>query len=122
MFCFLSRIASSCLLDRPNVGVTALANAIPGMGALLLLNLASNDLRAEGTKLLAAALKGNQIMTELNISSNRMTCGRDISGVVALADVIPDMGAMTLLNARDNYIEGEGKRALQQAAGSRCGT
>jgi hypothetical protein len=67
-------------------------------GALSLLNLASNGICAEGTKLLAAALKGNQIMTELNISSNLMTYGSawgDLSGVVALADVIPDMGAVS---------------------------
>jgi hypothetical protein len=66
-----------------------------------LLNLASNGLCAEGTKLLAAALKGNQIMTELNISSNDMTfdiwqrAWGDRSGVFALADVIPGMGAIS---------------------------
>ena len=50
-------------------------------------DISSNDLCAEGTKLLAAALKGNQIMTELNISSNNMTFGSawgDMSGVIAL--------------------------------------
>jgi hypothetical protein len=42
-------------------------------GALLVLNLASNNLYAEGIELLAEALKGNQIMTELNVSGNKAT-------------------------------------------------
>jgi hypothetical protein len=93
-----------------------------------LLNLASTGLCAEGTKLLAAALKGNQIMTELNISSNSMTYGSawgGISGVVALADVIPDMRALSKLDVRENDINAKGKSALTKAAGvgffqSRC--
>jgi Ran GTPase-activating protein (RanGAP) involved in mRNA processing and transport len=80
------------------------------MRALSLLNLASNNLRAEGTKLLAAALKGNQVMTELNISSNR----RDISGVVALADVIPDMGALLVLSLKSNNLGAAGGKALAE--------
>jgi hypothetical protein len=78
------------------------------MGALLLLNLASNNICAEGTKLLAAALKGNQIMTKLNISSNVMTFGGtfwgDMSGIIPLADVISDMRAMTSLHVGQNNI------------------
>jgi hypothetical protein len=42
-------------------------------------------------------------------------------GSIALADAIRDMRAMTKLDARDNDIDDEGKRALQQAAGSRWG-
>jgi hypothetical protein len=87
-------------------------------GTLSLLNLASNELRAEGTKLLAAALKGNQIMTELNISSNAMTLGSgrgDISGVIALADVISDMRAMTSLNLASNKLGAEGTKIVADA-------
>jgi hypothetical protein len=55
----------------------------------------------EGTKLLAQALKENQVITNLDISSNGMTYDGneygDISGVVVLADAIPDMGALTKL-------------------------
>jgi hypothetical protein len=72
---------------------------IIGNGALSLLNLALNNLRAEGTELLAAALKGNQIITELNISSNAMALGSAwgdmASGVITRADVISDMGALS---------------------------
>jgi Ran GTPase-activating protein (RanGAP) involved in mRNA processing and transport len=92
------------------------------MGALSLLNLASNRLCAGGTKLLAAALKGNKIMTELNISWNSMTLSTlpygawgDISGVVALADVIPDMRAMTSLDLSSNEIGSEGAVCVAEA-------
>jgi hypothetical protein len=77
-------------------------------GALLVLNLASNNLFAEGIELLAEALKGNQIMTELNVSDNAATWDgkkhREMSGVIALADAIPDMRAMTSLNLANNFI------------------
>jgi Ran GTPase-activating protein (RanGAP) involved in mRNA processing and transport len=75
------------------------------MGAMTKFDISSNDLCAEGTKLLAAALKGNQNMTELNISSNSMTYGSasgDMSGVIALADVISDMGALSSLSLKSN--------------------
>ena len=45
-------------------------------------------------------------MTELNISSNSMTNGSawgDTSGVVALADVIPDMGALSTFTFSGDY-------------------
>jgi hypothetical protein len=63
------------------------------MEALLSLDMSSNCLYAEGTKLLAQALQSNQTMTSLIISSNNMTKG-GISGVVALANAIPDMRAL----------------------------
>ena len=40
-------------------GVVAIADAIPAMGALTSLNLASNYLQAEGAKLVAEAIKGH---------------------------------------------------------------
>jgi hypothetical protein len=87
-------------------GAIAIANAIKDMGALLVLNLASNNLYAEGIELLAEALQGNQIMTELNVSGNAATWDGnkhgEMSGVIALADAIPDMRALTKLNMSDN--------------------
>jgi hypothetical protein len=65
-----------------------------------MLFLEENDLRAEGGKqALAAGLKGNQRITELNTSSNKL--GRDpgynggTSGIIALADAIKGMGAIS---------------------------
>ena len=85
-------------------------------------DISSNDLCAEGTKLLAAALKGNQIVTELNIPSNNMTYGSawgDMSGIIALANVISDMGALSLLNLTDNSIGGARVKRMKEMCGSR---
>jgi hypothetical protein len=95
------------LISLGYVGLIALADT----RALLSLNLAKNSLCAEGTKLLAEMLKGNTIVTELNVSSNTMTYG-GMSGVVALADAIPDMGAMTSLNLRWNDLGVEGAKTI----------
>jgi hypothetical protein len=45
------------IICYPFTGVTALANAIPDMRALTSLNLSSNDLEAEGAKVVAEAIK-----------------------------------------------------------------
>jgi hypothetical protein len=89
-------------------GIIAIANAIPDMGALTSLDISENELHAEGTKLLAEAVKGNQIMTALNISSNYLTFdGKDhgdMTGVAVLADAMPGMGALTSLHVGKNNI------------------
>jgi hypothetical protein len=76
----------------------------------LVLSLKSNDVRAAGGKALAEGLKGNQVITELNIAGNNLgedTRGHtDMSGVIALADVIPDMGALASLDISNNSIGG----------------
>ena len=89
----------------------AIANAIPTMEALVKFTISDNALCAAGGKALAEALKGNQIMTELNIGSNYL--GKtswddaDLSGVSALANVIPTMGALSSLNLSQNRIPAE---------------
>jgi hypothetical protein len=71
--------------------------------------ISNNAIRAGGTAAIAGALKGNTILTELDLSSNQMEWNdagskRDISGVAALADAIPDMGALTkLIFGGDGY-------------------
>jgi Ran GTPase-activating protein (RanGAP) involved in mRNA processing and transport len=105
-------------------GVAILADAIKGStGALTSLGISQNYLYTEGTKLLAQALKGNQIMTALNISSNFMTFdgekNGDVSGVAALADVIPSMGALSKLDARDNHIPPAEETLLQGTCGAK---
>jgi hypothetical protein len=111
------------------VGPAAIADAIKNMGSLTKFDISMNKLYAAGATALAEGLKGNRVMTELNLAGNAM--GKDsglfnaksnMSGVTALADVLPSMGAMTRLDARKNCIDDEGKRALQQAGGSRWGT
>jgi Leucine-rich repeat (LRR) protein len=75
--------------------------------------LNSNNLQAAGGKALAEGLKGNQVITELDISSNNLGVtsgvGTDMtwgSGVIALADIIPDMGALSFLNLSENNMHG----------------
>jgi Ran GTPase-activating protein (RanGAP) involved in mRNA processing and transport len=91
-------------------GVIAISNAIPTMGALAKFNISDNKLCAPGTKTLAEALKGNQIMTELNISSNGIGLddwyneGSDMPGVEPMASAIPTMGALTSLNMSNNML------------------
>jgi hypothetical protein len=65
------------------------------MGALLILSLQSNNIEAVGGKALAEGLKGNQVITELNIADSDLAINGDMSGVIALADVIPGMGALS---------------------------
>ena len=57
--------------------------------------MSNNGLYSAGAKALAGALKGNTVMTELNIATNGM--GKtsyygdaDMSGVTALAAAIPE--------------------------------
>jgi hypothetical protein len=109
-----------------SIGPAAIADAIKYMGAMTSLNLASNQLYAEGTALLAAALKGNQIMTtELNISSNSMTYGSawgDMSGIIALADATPDIRTLTKLDINYNNIEqGEPLRFIAELCNTKGG-
>jgi Ran GTPase-activating protein (RanGAP) involved in mRNA processing and transport len=105
-------------------GAIMLAPEIAGNGSLTSLDISDNYLSAEGTKLLAEALKDNQIMTALNISSNYMTFSKaygdgdllfgDMSGVAALADAMPGMGALSVLSLKDN---GLGTKAAGEVIG-----
>ena len=100
-------------------GVIALTDAIKDMGTLLVLSLDNNSLEADGGKALAEGLKGNQVITELNIAENDLS-DEGTAAIIALADAISDMGALTKLDARLNDIDDDGKDALKKAAGSRC--
>jgi hypothetical protein len=65
---------------------------------LTTIDISSNDIRAEGGKALAAGLQGNQVIIELNISDNDLGYnsggGADTSGIIAIADAVPDMRAL----------------------------
>jgi hypothetical protein len=79
-------------------------------GALTKFDISKNDIRAAGGKVLAAGLKGNQVVIELNIADNQLgwdaNVEDDMSGIIALADIIPGMGAMTSLNLASNCLCG----------------
>jgi Ran GTPase-activating protein (RanGAP) involved in mRNA processing and transport len=99
-------------------GATMLATEIVGNGAMTKLDISSNDIRAEGGKALAAGLKGNQMITELNISNNDLGKNAeyddDTSGVIAIADAIPDMGALIKFDISSNAIGAEQEGDLQR--------
>jgi hypothetical protein len=82
----------------------------------LVLSLNSNSLGPDGGKALAEGLRGNSVIEELNIADNDLTdYGTDVSGVAAIADVIPGMGAMTSLNLASNGLGAEGAKIVAEA-------
>jgi hypothetical protein len=96
-------------------GAIALANAISDMGALSVLSLKSKSLGADGGKALAEGLKGNSVITQLSLADNQLTnYGRDMSGIIALADALPDMGALSVANVMGNKIGKEQLSKLQE--------
>ena len=96
-----------------------LSPAIGANGALVKFTISDNDLRAEGGKALAEALKDNTIMKELNIAKNNLSynahANTDTSGVIAISDAIPTMGALTSLNLANNQISVEGAKHIAAA-------
>jgi hypothetical protein len=98
-------------------GSTAVVCHCPqDMGAMTKFDISSNYVRCEGGKALAAGLKGNQVITELNISSNNLGYSSDgkgdTSGIIAIADAILDMGAMMSLNLASNRLGIKGAKII----------
>jgi Ran GTPase-activating protein (RanGAP) involved in mRNA processing and transport len=98
----------------PNMDVAFVKAFAPGLsdnGALTKFDISWNDIRAEGGKALAVGLKGNHVMTELNVAENwlgiKVDGSDDTSGIIAIADAIPDMGALLSLNLASNTIGGK---------------
>jgi hypothetical protein len=94
--------------------------------ALLVLDISANDIGAPGLKTISKALEGNATMTSLNVAKNAATnpvdtSGRidDISGVVALANAIPYMGAMASLHVGFNGIPEKEMREILAIAMSK---
>jgi Ran GTPase-activating protein (RanGAP) involved in mRNA processing and transport len=103
--------------------VQELAVGIRDNGALTKFDISKNRFYAAGAKALAEGLKCNQVMTELKLAGNSMgqrsggwDAESDMSGVIALADAIPDMGALSILNMSKNGMKGtEAGKALGDA-------
>jgi Ran GTPase-activating protein (RanGAP) involved in mRNA processing and transport len=99
-------------------GIIILADVIKDMGAMMKIDISSNCLCAAGGKALAEALKNNHVVTELSIASNYLGTADgdklDMSGVIALANAIPDMRALTKLNTSNNCMPPEQKGELQR--------
>ena len=67
---------------------------------------------------LAEGLKGNAVITELDISSNELGVDSEfepnMSGVIALANAIPNMGALSVANVMGDHIGKEQLAKLQE--------
>jgi hypothetical protein len=92
-------------------GALVISDYLDGNGALLKFDISKNSLCAAGAKAILEGLKGNQVMTELNLGGNDMgkespgMFGKpDMTGITALVDVIPEMGALSSLNLASNNI------------------
>ena len=79
-------------------------------GAMTKMDVSENRLGAEGSKAISEALKGNQTMNELNISETYPLWDgkehQDMSGVIAISNAIPTMGALATLDISDNILCG----------------
>jgi hypothetical protein len=94
------------------------------MGALTFLNLANNSLGElvppEGwTKTGGGMFRSPIVFKHADGREQKKDPGSKPKGIIAIASAIPDMGALSKLDVRQNEIRSEGQRALQQAAGSR---
>jgi hypothetical protein len=109
-------------LDTPNhnmlpvlsvTGVTALANAIPGMGALTSLNMSANGLKgAEAGKVLGDAIAANTVLKELDISGGERNLESqqcDVEFVQTFSIGLRDNGALTSLNVSNNNLTKYGR-------------
>ena len=83
-------------------------------GVLTKLNVSSNELFATGGKALAEALSGNQVLTELNLADSSLGLG-GMSGVIAISNTIPTMGALMSLNLSKNALGAEGAKYVAEA-------
>ena len=100
-----------CLLIRSAIaGVTTLADAILGMGAILSVNLLKNKIGVDQAKALASILKEHPTLkslcgnsgeeTELDMSGK----GMEAEDAIMLAPEIVDNGALSVLNLASNNL------------------
>jgi Ran GTPase-activating protein (RanGAP) involved in mRNA processing and transport len=87
-------------LHDPHPGIIVLANAIPDMRALSVLNLDDNALRLGGCKAICDALKANTTVTSLSMSDN----GFQTKSAEAIAEMLGDNGTLSSLNLSSNNI------------------
>ena len=96
------------------LGIIAICDVLPYVGRLVRFDISNNALRAEGGKVLAEALNGNKVLTELNIANNYFSAGAswnvfektDMSGVMAIIHTISTLGALKTLRMGGNGLIG----------------
>jgi Ran GTPase-activating protein (RanGAP) involved in mRNA processing and transport len=123
--CGLSREEKELDFSSQNLGAgdaVLIANDISDMWALSNVDISKNSLCASGVKVLCEALRGNKVITELNIEGNylgktspSLDAPADMTGVDALADAISNMGVLSKLNVAKNLMSGCGMQILAVA-------
>jgi hypothetical protein len=97
---------SKCNIDSD--AAQGISTGLAGNGALLHFDISHSDIRSEGGKALVEALKCNQVINTLSIAENNLSFNssgdHDMSALVALADAIPGMRALTSLNLSKNKL------------------
>lgn len=103
-------------------GAIMLAPEIVTNGALVKFDVSDNRLGAPGFKHLSDGLQGHKTLSELNVSQNYATKDNgnddgnyDLSGVIAISNAIPTMGALVKFDISINCLKAEGGKALADA-------
>ena len=99
----------NCRIDHK--GATAIAEALRGNRVLTKLDLSYNGLNAEAGRALASALRVNAVLKTLNLMYNEI----GDEGAAALASALLVNGVLTNLNLFDNSIGPTGATALADA-------
>jgi hypothetical protein len=85
------------------------------MGTLSLLNLSSNGLTRGTLKTDTRVTLSKRLGLGDKWGSKDDHYESDMQGVIALANAIPDMGAMTSLNLANNFLQAEGAKHIAGA-------
>jgi Ran GTPase-activating protein (RanGAP) involved in mRNA processing and transport len=103
------------ILDAAMHRIVSLPEAISSLSrnssSLTSLDLASDEIGANGARALAAALRVNSTLSSLNLRSNDI----EDDGARALAAALQDNSSLTSLNLGSNDIADDGGRALAAA-------
>lgn len=91
---------------------SVLAHALKTNDSLIQLNLSSNTIGDEGTSSLATALTDNKTLRWLDLSSNNISC----SGAEALASMRSSNDTIAYINLKHNPIHDEGQKVLANMA------
>jgi Ran GTPase-activating protein (RanGAP) involved in mRNA processing and transport len=100
-----------------------LAVGLSANGALKKLDISNNGLYAAGGKAIGGALKGNTVMAELNLAGNDTGLAKpswnggrpDTSGIMAISNAIPTMGALVKFDISENRLYQACTRAIAEA-------
>jgi hypothetical protein len=100
-------------------GIIAITDAIPDMGAMTSLNLASNLIGSEGAKHVAEALK---VSVLLRLFWYQLYAHLTNGSTAVVCHCPQDMGALSLLNLASNYLCGINAKnqGTYDASGTAC--